>query len=273
MICRSSSSKDPKIRMFFILPLLLFFGNLCCSSAMCEVLSQEEKALIKQEVSFDSANSYYKEGNYKEAVKEYEKIVSNGFESGNLYYNLGNSYFKAGEPGKAILNYERAKRLIPEDADLAANIKYVTSIIQGYHPAGMENLFSKLNKILFGNFKLDGLTIFLSCLYFLLFMILTAGLFLHFIKRLFKFIIPVFVLVIILGGMSMAEKIHSLQRKGVIISREVQAKFEPFDKATTFFELPQGSKVDLIGKEGAWSKIRRFDGKKGWIKSDSIEII
>jgi hypothetical protein len=40
-------------------------------------------------------------------------------------YNLGNSYARAGKPGLAVLSYERAALLAPDDADINANLAYV----------------------------------------------------------------------------------------------------------------------------------------------------
>lgn len=40
-------------------------------------------------------------------------------------YNLGNSYARAGKPGLAVLNYERARLLAPDDADIEANLNFV----------------------------------------------------------------------------------------------------------------------------------------------------
>ena len=40
-------------------------------------------------------------------------------------YNLANSYARAGKPGLAVLNYERAALLAPDDADISANLEYV----------------------------------------------------------------------------------------------------------------------------------------------------
>jgi len=40
-------------------------------------------------------------------------------------YNVANSYARAGKPGLAVLNYERAALLAPEDADIRANLDYV----------------------------------------------------------------------------------------------------------------------------------------------------
>jgi hypothetical protein len=40
-------------------------------------------------------------------------------------YNLANSFARAGKPGLAVLNYERASLLAPDDADINANLEYV----------------------------------------------------------------------------------------------------------------------------------------------------
>jgi hypothetical protein len=40
-------------------------------------------------------------------------------------YNLANAYARAGKPGLAVLNYERAALLAPDDADIDANLEYV----------------------------------------------------------------------------------------------------------------------------------------------------
>jgi hypothetical protein len=40
-------------------------------------------------------------------------------------YNLANAYARAGKPGLAVLNYERAKLLEPNDPDIDANLRRV----------------------------------------------------------------------------------------------------------------------------------------------------
>jgi len=40
-------------------------------------------------------------------------------------YNLANAYARAGKPGMAVLNYERADLLAPNDGDVQANLTYV----------------------------------------------------------------------------------------------------------------------------------------------------
>jgi hypothetical protein len=47
-----------------------------------------------------------------------------GYSADGLY-NLGNSYARAGKPGMAVLNYERAALLAPNDPDIEANLRFV----------------------------------------------------------------------------------------------------------------------------------------------------
>jgi hypothetical protein len=45
--------------------------------------------------------------------------------SADELYNLGNSYAREGKPGLAVLSYERAALLSPDDPDVNANLAYV----------------------------------------------------------------------------------------------------------------------------------------------------
>ena len=58
----------------------------------------------------------------------YEKIKQLGYESEELYYNLGNAYFKSKQLGNAILHYEKALRLAPNNKDIQFNLKLVNSL-------------------------------------------------------------------------------------------------------------------------------------------------
>ena len=72
---------------------------------------------------FEQANQLYLQAKYPDAVAQYQKIVQSGFESGELYFNLGNAYYKSGNIQKAILNYERARQLLPRDEDVQFNLQ------------------------------------------------------------------------------------------------------------------------------------------------------
>ena len=80
------------------------------------------------QTAFFRANTLYTQGQYAEAVEAYEAVLQSGLASGNVYFNLGNAYFKAGQVGRAILSYERARRFLPSDPDLAANLGFARSL-------------------------------------------------------------------------------------------------------------------------------------------------
>src|SRR4051812_44117618 len=72
---------------------------------------------------YHQANIAYQKMDYAAATDLYEKLIRQGSISAEVYFNLGNSYFKQGNVPKAILNYERAKKLAPDDEDIDFNLK------------------------------------------------------------------------------------------------------------------------------------------------------
>ena len=66
-----------------------------------------------KEISFEQANTFYMSQQYDSAISAYENIIGNGNNSAEIFYNLGNAYYKTGAYTKAILNFERAKKLKP----------------------------------------------------------------------------------------------------------------------------------------------------------------
>jgi hypothetical protein len=57
-------------------------------------------------------------------------------------YNLANSYARAGKPGLAVLSYERAALLAPDDPDINANLAYVRAA--AHVPMKPRNRFARL---------------------------------------------------------------------------------------------------------------------------------
>jgi tetratricopeptide (TPR) repeat protein len=221
---------------------------------------------------FYKGNTLYEEGKYDEAIREYSKLHEQGLESGSLYYNIGNCYFKKGDIGRAILNYERAKKLISGDSDLASNYTYARSLIKGDISKASTPWLKRLLNI-FDFFTINGLTIFLSSVFAFTLLFLLAGLFIHPLKRYYRFILPILLIIFILGAFSLYGRVSMLGKEAVIISESSDAKFEPLDNATIHFTVYEGMKVYITESKKDWSKVERFDGKVGWIMSGSMERI
>ena len=57
----------------------------------------------------------YRNGRYEDAIQKFSSVADGGVSNGKLFYNLGNAYLKNGDLGLALLWYERADKLIPND--------------------------------------------------------------------------------------------------------------------------------------------------------------
>src|SRR3569832_1089815 len=73
---------------------------------------------------FDHGNAAYLKKDNDTAIELYEQIIAENQQSSELYFNLGNAYYQMGDFAHAILNYERAKKLAPNDEDIAVNLKF-----------------------------------------------------------------------------------------------------------------------------------------------------
>jgi tetratricopeptide (TPR) repeat protein len=221
---------------------------------------------------FYKGNELYSQGEYDKAVAAYTEIIEQGYENGNLYYNLGNSYFKMGEIGKALLNYERARRLIPRDSDLESNYRHARSLIKGSVPQAKRFWIIRFIYNTFGQFTINEITILMSIIYAFIIIALLLSIFLR-IKRQVIIAALILAMLFVSASLTLAKKIDLSDKEGVIVKGSAEARFEPFMRATTHFTLYEGMKAQTISQREGWYKIKRRDGKIGWIEADTLEII
>jgi hypothetical protein len=60
---------------------------------------------------------------------------------------------------------------------------------------------------------------------------------------------------------------------GIILSPAVSIVSEPSISGTEVFILHEGTKVEISRKLDNWYEIRIADGKTGWLKNDTVEMI
>lgn len=77
--------------------------------------------------NIEEADSAYLKGDYAQAVEYYKKVVDTDGLSSALCYDLGNAYAKGGDYGHALVNFIRALRLDPSNAQAKSNVAYVES--------------------------------------------------------------------------------------------------------------------------------------------------
>ena len=246
---------------------ILLFAVLICTNLYCDGNDNEQKIYE----NFAGANVYYQKGEYSEAIREYQLVLNEGYISGNLYFNLGNAYLKEGNLGKAILYYEKSKILIPRDADLEVNYLFASDMVQGRVVSKKNMWHWKPLRVYVNYFTINELTLTCSGI----FVILMFFVFLSDKIKIFSKYKKIFILVIsiflFLNCFIVYHRVNIIRKTAIVMTSNAEVFFGPYDIATKFFTLQEGMKILVVENQNGWSKVRRVDGKIGWIKTDSIE--
>lgn len=256
----------------FIVTFLFIFPDL--------TLGRDNKTRLNDSQSlFYQANAFYEKNDFEQAIALYQQILANGHESGNLYYNLGNSYFKLGKRGMAILYYEKAKRLIPGDADLKANLTYALHAAEETNQNWKYDLWNTVT----GFIPLKNL--FLICSFFLFglaFILIPAILFPAKIRDIknnrfnplwFWSLIICGCCLVFFAAITTVTFIDQTSSQAIVVKSGGSVHFEPKPEATVYYSLNEGTKVQILDEKDHWRLIKRQDGKRGWIEKSFIEKI
>ncbi|MCA9392564.1 MAG: tetratricopeptide repeat protein [Candidatus Omnitrophica bacterium] len=235
---------------------------------------QASAAAGKQEAisRFVLGNQAYKQGNYDQAVTEYQAIITAGMASGEVYYNLGNAYFKKKQLGLAIANYERALQLIPRDSDVNFNLRHARSLTQKRVVTDQPNLIQVLMDNHIGYYTFDEMVIILTVLVLVLGAVLLLGWIFKWSRYIQMGLRTVIGVMIIMYAVGLWYKCVT-QADRAIVLRPVSANFEPREEATSHFDLPVGTAVKVVTTKDGWVKVRRADRRLGWIPGNALEIL
>jgi tetratricopeptide (TPR) repeat protein len=223
------------------------------------------------EEAFFKANQAYKEGRFQEAVKGYRKLLDAGHKSGHLYYNLGNAHLRLGELGRAILAYERARILMPRDADLLFNLRYALDQRQDAVPEDKSMLATSF-------FWLDTVNMrelfwTFAALNVIFWMIVLLRLFNR--SDLAYYLLLTVAIMWAIGGLSFGLKWYQAETddRAVVLPKEVSILAGPDERETVLFKLHSGTVVHKERIEDGWALVRLSGERRGWTKDGQIERI
>ncbi len=227
--------------------------------------------------SMEKAAEYYTQGDYDACIKEYNDILDGGMESATLYYNLGNAHYRLGQTAQAILNYERALRLDPSNADIKHNLEFAKEKTIDKIDAP-ETIFLERwwNNII----NLATADVWAYCSVGLFALFIAALLCYIFSKALWLrksgFAVAVMSLIFTVFTFIFAYQQNSSKENtayAIIFAPTVTLKSTPDVSGTDLFILHEGTKVQIIEAAGTWVEIMTEDGSKGWLDANTIEII
>jgi len=226
---------------------------------------------------FERANELYRNEQYDTAIVLYENILKSGFEAPELYYNLGNSYFKKKDIANAILNYERAHKLAPNDDEINFNLQLTQTMVVDKINALPEFFLFRWWKA-FSEILSSYQWACLSIILFIIFLLSAiAYLFANrlWLKKIsfWTGLILIFFSIIAFNNSYQLKNSNIYKSEAILISPSVTIKSSPDEKGTDLFVIHEGAKVWVIDEVGDWLKIKIADGNNGWLKKNDIEKI
>lgn len=213
---------------------------------------------------FDAAGEAFAAQRYDEAERRLEELIaSEGFAPGALL-NLGNAHLEQGELGRAILAYERARLLDPQDPAIERNLRHARERASVRAPATTtaERAALAWPARRWLTAGVVGLSLFvLACLAFGL---LRRGRW-------------------IASGLGLASGALTAAcaaalwigtfgvDRAVVLEGSSTARISPFAEAEPVFDAAEGETVEALEAHEGFLRVRRADGSEGWLPDRSVE--
>lgn len=223
------------------------------------------------------ANQQYDAGIYHEAIQNYQLIIDDNVESAQLYYNLGNTYYKIDDLASAILFYEKAKKLNPNDEDINYNLGIANSRIVDNIDSVPEIIFKRWWNQFYNMFSVNlwarvAIGLFILTLVFAAIYLLART---RFIKKLFFTLGVLFLLVSIASYYVSYQKYYysNTSKEAILFAPTITIKSRPNRNSVDLFVIHEGTKIYILEQIGEWVEIRIANGSVGWLPLSEIKYI
>jgi tetratricopeptide (TPR) repeat protein len=230
-----------------------------------------------EQVILTKANKAYSVGSYTVAADLYQKVITAGFASPELYYNMGNTYFKMNDYARAVLWYERARRLDPGSEDINFNLNVANTKISDKIEPLPELFYKRWFNSLVQLFSVD--TWAMICIVMFItgllgFVLYVASRVLLLRKIGFWAAFGLLFLSISAGSMAWCGYHYTITAsEAIVFAPTITVKSSPDEKSTDLFVLHEGTKVRLLDNISGWYEIRISNGSVGWLPQTSLEKI
>lgn len=220
------------------------------------------------------ANDLYGQQKFEEAITVYESLISNDLHSHEIYFNLANAYYRTSQNTLAILNYERALLLKPNDEATTENL----SIAQ----LQVTDKFEKIPELFISAWFrsafrfLTPSTWAVWSMVFFAFCILMLGT--YFLSknasvRKLSFYTSIIALGLTLVSILFAGKHNSYvngHKNAIVKTAALTVTSAPNQSGSELFVVHEGTKVRVNKKMNEWLEIKLQDGRVGWVKTTDV---
>ena len=251
------------MKKYIFLFYILFSGFFASASLNSDIILQ--------------ANTAYTQNKFNNAIELYQKVINSGFESSELYYNLGDAYFKIKNYPSAILYFEKARKLDPSNEKITFNINVVNARILDK----IEELPQPFYKRWFLNFRqwftMNVWAVFSIVFLFLFFILIAVYLLANVVstRKLTFWSGLLFLMIAVVSGVNAYGQYRSINtsNEAIIFEPTVNVKSSPDAGSQDLFVIHEGTKVKITDKVGSWIEVRIANGSDGWIAESAVEKI
>jgi hypothetical protein len=178
-------------------------------------------------------------------------------------YNLGNAYARAGKPGLAVLNFERARLLDPNDPDLDANLRHVRETAGLPQPArsGYDRIAESFNPRV------------MACLGVLGLLIAGFSILARVGRKAHrgKFLAATLLGVALLGvSIANAVALWPIMHQAVVITASTPVRVSPVTTEDPLFVLPEAVIVAMHGEHEGFVLVQTQAGRSGWVPAANL---
>jgi tetratricopeptide (TPR) repeat protein len=235
------------------------------------VVEKEKKAGLdsgKIETTAQALTAY-DSGDFRRAADYFRGLINPMEPSASTLYNLGNCYYQLGDWGKALVCFERARRLAPMDSDIFENMNLVRRKLFLPEVGAAKNPLELLLNLR-DDLRPDQWMLFIGLGWLLCGLALGLR---HYV-RYSRWFVPLLVgmVIIVVGLVSVISQYGTTYScdTAVITGRNVPVYSLPSEKSgKTDLKLRDGEEVQVEERRMDWVRVRA-DNAEGWIHSSEL---
>ncbi len=247
-------------------------------AAACALSAASAQGSSLSEV-FEAANLAASRGGYAQAIAGYHTLIEAGVRDPDVFFNLGTTFAQSGDYARAILNYERSLALRPNDEKTARNLRAAEKALEERRAeaegeATIERRTS-IGEAVYARFTEDGLALLLLFANLCFFGCLSWA---WVARRRSSALVSASTVAAILllfaaNGIGVKAGVFRDGPLAVALADRVPLREGPDPEARIRGEARGGDRVDVIGADHDFLKLRVVSGEEGWASANDVGLV
>ena len=230
---------------------------------------------------FTAANAAYFQGDFKSAAAQYQRLLDAGVRDPDVYFNLGSAHARLHALGRAILYFERAQGLAPDDPEVAAALASARAALgkrraEAHGEATIETR-PPLRQALVAPYRERTLAALVLALDVAFFGLLVAYRQVRSDTR--RAAIAMLAAASLLGlgsaagGLAVKRGVFAEGEAVVVLREGAEVREGPDPRAHARNLAHEGQSARVLRRDGSFARVRLAGGAEGWMQGSDVGVI